>query len=310
MDEKEQIVHTSPLSRSPYWEAVDGIVCINLDRRIDRWESFCKAVKDVIPEEKIHRISGVEGVKMPGYGELPWFTERTKARSSYWGGAAGCMMAHMHAIRMAQQKGWRNVMILEDDISAKVTPEGLSMINHALTHLSGRYLLYLGYAKRVPRGLSVKQVDDVTLWRIDGALTTHAYIIPQTMFQPLLDILPTQLEDAWAWMARHRAIDTFYRNEVAAWSGVRIYSILPLMFHQNGMRSDLVNIKITLPEKEDPRALPCLVWAVYHRFLILFRRLKTCLDTRRTYRRALTGGFPGYRVKKKNAIWARLFHGK
>lgn len=310
MDNTEQIGRTPQLSLSPYWDAVDGIVCINLDKRKDRWESFCKAAKGVIPEGKIHRISGVEGVKMPGYGQLPWFSERTAERSRYWGGAAGCMMAHTNAIRMAQQNGWRNVMILEDDISANVTPEGLCMVNHALTNLSGRYLLYLGYAKRVPRGVRVKQVDDVTLWRIDGALTTHAYVIPQSMFQPLLNILPAQLEDAWAWMARHRAIDTFYRNEVAAWSGVRIYSILPLMFHQNGMRSDLVNIKISLPEKEDPRALGCLTWAVYHRLLMLFRRMKTCLDTRRTYRRALNGGFPGYRGKKKNSIWARLFHWK
>lgn len=309
MTEHDQILRDAPLSQSPYWEAVDAVVCINLDRRKDRWKSFCKAVKDVIPKDKLHRVSGVEGVMLPGYGELPWFTERTGVRSRYWGGAAGCMMAHARVIKMAQQNGWRNVMILEDDISANVTPEGLSMIHTALTTLTGRYLLYLGYAKRVPRGLMLKQADSARLWRINGALTTHAYIIPASMYRPLLEALPSKPEDVWAWIARHRAIDVFYRNEVAVWSGVRICAVLPLMFHQNGMSSDLVlNVNMQTSGQEEPQPLRGLMWYIYHRGLIFFRRLKTFFDTRRTYRRAFKGGFPGYRAKGSSKFFSHFFH--
>lgn len=288
------------LAQSPCWEAVDAVVCINLDRRTDRWRSFCKTVKDVIPEGKICRLSGVEGTKLPGFGEAPWFTERTKDRTLYWGGATGCMMAHACALRLAQQNGWRNVMILEDDVAAKITPDGLEMMRHALTHMTGRYLLYLGYSKRVPRGIRIERKGEAALWRIDGALTTHAYVVPASMYQPLLDALPDSPEKAWEWMSRHRAIDTFYRNEVAAWSRVKICAVLPLMFHQNGMSSDLINnMKIAAPAQEEPVELSRLVWLVYRRVATFCRRLKTCLNSYRTYRRALRGGFPGYRKKKK-----------
>lgn len=291
--EKHQMMKDESLAGSPCWEAVDAVVCINLDRRTDRWESFCKTVRGVIPAQKIHRLSGVEGTRLPGYGEAPWFTERTGARSHYWGGATGCTLAHTKAIRLAMEKGWRNVMIFEDDIEAKMTREGLEMVCDALRNLSGRYLIYLGYSRRAPHGVCLKQGDHSSLWRIDGAHTTHAYIVPESMYRPLLEALPASRQDAWEWMSWHRAIDCFYRNEVALWRGVRIYVVLPLMFHQNGMRSDLVTTKITPPAHEKFVELGRFTRLLHRMVVLPCRRIKVWLNALRIHYRAVWGGFPG-----------------
>lgn len=297
MNKQEQIMpKDTPLADSPCWAEVDAVVCINLDRRTDRWKSFCKTVRGVIPEEKIHRLSGVEGTKLPGYGQAPWFTARTGARSHYWGGATGCTLAHTKAIRMAMENGWRNVMILEDDIEAKMTLEGLELMSEALRSVNGRYLIYLGYSKRPPHGVCLKKGEQVSLWRIDGALTTHAYIVPESMYRPLLEALPKSREDAWEWMSWHRAIDCFYRNEVALWSGVQICAVLPLMFHQNGMRSDLVATKKVIePMREELVELGSFMRLLHALVVMPCRRVKVWLNSLRIHYRAVWGGFPGSR---------------
>jgi len=77
------------------WEFVDKILYINLDHREDRrniMETFFK--KGNIPMEKVERLSA---------------TKRTY-------GALGCLESHTRALMMAKQQGWKNVLILEDDL--------------------------------------------------------------------------------------------------------------------------------------------------------------------------------------------------
>ena len=288
------------LAQSSCWEALDGVVCINLDRRIDRWEQFQQAMSSVIPLDKIHRLSAVVGVELPGFGHAPWFSDRTGERRTYWAGVAGCMLSHAKAIKLAQQSGWRNVLIFEDDVQAKVTHEGLQMMARALQRLRGRYLMYLGYNKPIPCGVCMEKEAGAELWRTSGALAAHAYIVPQCMYEPLLAALPERQEDAWAWIARHRAVDTFYRDEVSEWSGVSIYAVLPLMFYQSGASSDLLQTTDSpgQPEYEGiPRRLGRLGNLAYH-ICAPLRKLKVYLNSRRTYYRAKRGGFPGFRKKR------------
>lgn len=295
-NDRDQTSPEDALSRSTCWEAIDAVVCINLDRRKDRWASFCKTVKGIIPAEKIHRLSGVDGTKLPGYGQEPWFTERTGARSLYWGGATGCTLAHTKAIRMAMDNGWRNVMILEDDVEGHMTREGLEIVCEGLRTLTGPYLMYLGYSRHTPHGVRLQQKGQASLWRIDGAHTTHAYIVPESMYRPLLAALPQSPELAWEWMSWHRAIDCFYRNEVAAWKGVQVYAVLPLMFHQNGMSSDLVKAtKVMKPMHEELVELGPLSHLLFRLFVLPCRRIKVWLNLRRIHYRATRGGFPGMR---------------
>ena len=300
----EEAAHRSAAggaAESTCWEAVDGMVCINLDKRTDRWEQLLETMQGVAPEGKMQRLSAVVGAEVPGYGQGPWFSARTGERSRYWAGVAGCMLSHVKAIGLAMRNKWRNVLILEDDARASVTPDGLRMMAQALRQLSGKYLLYLGYNKPLPRGVCLATEGAASLWRIDGALGTHAYIVPESMYEPLLEALPKRAEDAWMWIARHRAIDTFYRDEVAAWPGVSVYSVQPLMLSQSGASSDLMQTAQHTTNgasgADSPRELRGLCGWVY-RMCAPLRALKVRMNSRRTYSRARRGGFPGYRKKR------------
>ncbi|MCB1114909.1 MAG: glycosyltransferase family 25 protein [Chlamydiia bacterium] len=77
-------------------KAIDGIIYINLDHCVER-KAFIETEfsRLNIPKEKIHRISGV-------YDQL--------------NGTKGCLISHMLALDFALKKGWKSVLICEDDI--------------------------------------------------------------------------------------------------------------------------------------------------------------------------------------------------
>lgn len=294
------------LSGYPCWDKIDAAVCINLDKSTDRWQAFCKMVSEFLPEEKVHRVSAVVGVNLPGYGEPPWFTERTGSRASHWGGGGGCLLSHRNALRMAKERGWRNVLIFEDDAVSEVTPDELEIMGKALDELSGKWLLYLGYsASPNPCGKKIAQKGEASLWQINGAITTHAYIVPESMYDVLLDAMPAEDKDVWEWMARHRALDNFYRNEVSEWCGVKIYAILPLMFYQqwfyekyeleNGACADG---PLRLSEYTVYPRTQCGLFSICHCLFSPLRRLKVALNSWRLHFVSRWRGFRGARKKK------------
>lgn len=278
------------------WNAVDGVLVINLDTCEHRMEHF-RAANAFLPQEKVHRVSACLGRALPGYGEKPWFTERTGERSSYWAGAAGCAVSHRRAIEKAKAEGWKNVLIMEDDV--ELVPEGGEALCKALELIKGDYMLYLGYSRPTPFGRRVAELPAHALWQIEGVLSTFAYMVSASLYDRLLEILPTE-ENAWEWMAKHRAIDTFYRDVVAEMSGVRVYSILPdIAEHLDDGISEIGGT--TTVNKHSRTLLPYSYYSprgIVHVLGTPIRRLKVQLNAARTHRRALNGGFPGYRKKR------------
>lgn len=278
------------------WNAVDGVLVINLDTCMERMEHF-RAANVFLPQEKVHRLSACLGRTLPGYGEAPWFTERTGKRASYWAGAAGCAVSHRRAIETARKNGWKNVLVMEDDV--ELVAEGGEALQQALASLSGDYMLYLGYSRPTPFGKCVAEAGGHTLWKIEGVLSTFAYIVSASLYDRLLEILPTE-ENVWPWMAEHRAIDTFYRDVVAGMPGVGTYCILPDIAEH--VDAGISEIRGEMTCNTHSRTLMPLSYAsprgVAHVLGSPLRRLKVKLNSVRTYRRALKGGFPGYRNRK------------
>ena len=71
---------------------IDAVIVINLDHRPDRWEEFQEHHGHQIPSDKLHRISGIFGQEITGFGEHPWF--RGRDRDKVWAGKAGCTLSH------------------------------------------------------------------------------------------------------------------------------------------------------------------------------------------------------------------------
>ena len=80
------------ISMSNYREQIDGIFYINLDHRTDRKEEI---------ERELTRFD----LKFERFPAIPHKI-----------GGVGCGTSHLEVIKLAKQRGYRNVLIFEDDI--------------------------------------------------------------------------------------------------------------------------------------------------------------------------------------------------
>lgn len=281
---------------STCWDAIDAVIVINMDSRPDRLRSFMLHTGKYIPEGKLHRVSAVVGTFIKGYGEAPWFSENTGKRSSAWAGTAGCALSHRRALEMAQQHGWRNVLILEDDATYLPSEAAEKLLPKAMEMLSGPCMLYLGFNRPVPYGHKVAGCIGAGLWKVEGAMATHAYLVTQEIYPILLTELPTE-ETVWEWISVYRAVDMFYRNIVARTAKCRVYALFPVMFRQGVSRSDIAGRVVDGSSYSCPHEPYELVSlrGFAHALLAPFRSVKMRLNSWYTHRRALKGGFPGYR---------------
>ena len=282
------------------WSHIDGVLVVNLDKNPERMEHFMEVNAPTMPLEKVERLSAVYGRDLPGFGAPPWFMPRTMERAGYWAGAAGCTLSHRNAIKTAKEKGWRNVLIMEDDAVTQDMPDAMQLLDEIFPLLTGQYMLYFGYSRPTPYGKCVKKVGKHGLWQTEGVLSTFAYLVPESMYDLLLAEMPTD-ENVWEWHSIHRAIDSFYRDTVAARHGVKMYVIQPdLILHVDGA-SD-INGKNVVYDRYD-RNLEPLAYAsvkgLWHVLMKPFHRLKVKLNAVRTHRRAIKGGFPGFKKRKK-----------
>lgn len=281
------------------WEGVDGVLVINMDSNPARYESFLAAVAPHLPTERLERLSAVAGRELPSFGKPPWFTERTGERAKFWGGTAGCALSHAKAISYAQEKGWKNVLIFEDDV-VLTNKETLGLVvAGALSIIEGDYLLYLGYNKPAPYGRKVEAVNGAELWKTSGCLATHAYLVPQSLYALLLNSLPKGEADVWMWLSKYKAIDVFYRDFLPM-MGADIYVVNPPMCVQADSVSDIGGTASVGEDMSCAGPIPC--YGVRRLLRILgapLRRLKIKLNSIRTHRRAVKGGFPGPRKRKK-----------
>lgn len=293
MSDQSENIHTA-------WAKVDGLQVINLDAFPERMEQFLADNQNVVPREKVHRLIAIDGRKLPGYGEPPWFMPRTMERAYFWGGTAGCALSHRKAIELAKNAGWRNVLVLEDDVRILDNKEAMSMLEYALDNLSGRYLLYLGYSRPTPYGKKIYDAGTHSLWKTEGVLAGYGYLVPQSMYDLLLAHLPTT-ENVWEWLSKYRAVDSFYRDNIAPMRGVNVYMIQPdLIEHVDGVSSIANTYTSTAHHQKDvqPYSYASLS-GVWHILCSPFRRLKVWLNSIRTHRRAVKGGFPGFKKRKK-----------
>lgn len=284
-----------------FWDHIDSVYVINLDTSTDRWENFLKSSKGIIPHEKLHRISGVRGRELAGYGELPWFSERTGERSSSWGGAAGCVLSHRKILETARDNGDGYFAVFEDDVVFRSVPEAEEMLERFFDeNCFRRGIFYLGFHKMPLTGRRLIGENGAEIWQLPGVLATHAYVLHGESIGKLLPLLPTS-ENVWAWLARYRAIDTWYREYITMQAGIPVYGLIPQWVVQGPSYSDIGGVATTGSPKEKrvrPHCCGGLAW-LGHLAVLPFTRMKSLLNSRRTFRRAVHGGFPGKRKRKK-----------
>lgn len=184
----------------------DRIVCINLDRRADRWEGFLRTATPHIPPERIERFSAFDAQKLL----IP----------SWWNGTPGgyaCTLSHRFAIAQAFAGGAETALFFEDD--ALLAPDFGARVGAFLRVVPADWhLLYLGGQHRprfrpLPVGEGVvrcRQTIRMHAYVVHrrGAAAIHDHLARTTKIcdQALADIngrFPTYAPDRW--MAAQRA---------------------------------------------------------------------------------------------------------
>lgn len=99
-------------NKNPF-DFFDGIYCINLDERTDRWDHSCEQFEKLGIRERVERFSAIR----PCYDsrwdrKTPWGAGKRKYPRL---GAVGCAESHKEIIRLSMEQNFKNVLVFEDD---------------------------------------------------------------------------------------------------------------------------------------------------------------------------------------------------
>lgn len=133
-------------------------------------------------------------------------------------GAVGCHLSHLKCLMMAKKNGWKNVLILEDDVEFSesfsqdiqpfldMLPEDWGMVNFGGNHLDAY----------------PEQVDGI-LHKCSSTRTTHAYLANSNIYDTLIDKLTLSLDEflpvdeVYAELQREQIINCYAPIPPMAW---------------------------------------------------------------------------------------------
>lgn len=166
-------------SSQPWWSHIDKIFYINLDHRTDRRTSIETLLRNDlnIPESKIERISAVK--HSPGF--------------------IGCAMSHLHAVKLAIDRGYKNVCILEDDFQVIDINNFNIHINNMIEEFNVIMLAMTPICLRKQTGLIDPRLqpqpglENSRLHKIHAALGMPGYIVAKNYLPKMKEMFETAL---------------------------------------------------------------------------------------------------------------------
>lgn len=165
---------------------VDKIFFINMDKDTDR-------LADVLQQFEKHGITNYE--RIPGI-EVD-IEEANKFRflgpyggadrDKYYKKSAGCMLSHKKAIEMSKERGYKRVLIMEDDF--KIVDNFAEKFSQVMTRFTEDAipwnLLWLGLC-RWQNVTTNKPINDYLMKIVGGGCCTFAYIINANFYDLVL----------------------------------------------------------------------------------------------------------------------------
>jgi GR25 family glycosyltransferase involved in LPS biosynthesis len=194
---------------------IDKIFIINLKNRLDRKKQIIKELQRV----KLDNYEFFRAVKPHDkmveewcdkyIDPLPqWFINSGKNPNKYRCGALGCLLSHYEIIKISKERGYKNILILEDDTKFEVKDnetfiQKLESYSQQIDQIENIYgLLYLvGNHGRNPK--TKKQVSQ-NLIMTRHTLTTGSYIISDKAMDLVLENIK----------GYKREIDVFYIEHI------------------------------------------------------------------------------------------------
>ena len=161
----------------------DGIYCINLRSRKDRWEE-CETEFARHGLSGVIRVNAVAGIPKSRKNVGTMGLDPAGANfSDRLAGCAGCLLSHLKAIRHARRSSFKKILLLEDDI------QFVGGVQEKFEALASQIpddwkMLYFGGNEKGRQ----TQVDN-NIVRISDMLMTHAVAVNCDLFDELIGIL-------------------------------------------------------------------------------------------------------------------------
>lgn len=193
-------------------DAFDGIFCINLDNRQDKWQQCVDQFTRLGILDKVTRFSAIKNSD----------------------GAVGCRLSHLKCIELAQQNKWKSVLILEDDVDfIEATFKSVVLAEADLINEGSSWgMCYLGsnwHYLDQPMSQFNKISPNLFQILVRGVHCTHAYAVHHTAYDTILLHAPTV-----------RCIDDFYANHILS-LGITVLHTMPIHAIQRATFSDIEN---------------------------------------------------------------------
>ena len=165
---------------------VDQIFLLNLDSRTDRLQECIEEFKKLgVNPQQWERFSALRGanpfVQQKYLQEYQVFSKALEAHGKkYIDGAFGCLVSHHEMIKLAKERGYKRVLILEDDFEAtdllfdQDLLQSIGNTNFDMFYLSASH------------ALEPTQSSVVGIKKVARALSTAAYIIDQSIYTKVL----------------------------------------------------------------------------------------------------------------------------
>lgn len=160
---------------------VDKIFIINLDSRPDRM----KNIEDNLKKNNIKNYERFSAIKVnPNEINIGDYSNMYRQTKGYIIGSVGCRNSHLGVIKLAKQRNYSRILILEDDMTFKKNYLTIfrKCINQCLKNNIDYDMLLLYYNLFKP----YKYISD-NLIKVSKALSGVAYILTSKIFDKILN---------------------------------------------------------------------------------------------------------------------------
>lgn len=170
LDRLLDVLRNRKTPRYRFLDHIDRIFYINLEHRTDRRENALKQLRMIDPDlSKVERFSGIE-----------YHNDELSKRDQ---NTVGCSKSHIAVAQIARERGYNNVLVLEDDFNIKVTLEELDRhICAFFDRIKTFHFLLLGTGAN----LKTNRHDDI-LNKVLVSWNMTAYIMSSSVFPRWID---------------------------------------------------------------------------------------------------------------------------
>ena len=191
----------------------DKIYCINLDRRIDRWEETTIELKKWGLYDKVIRYSAVDGNTI------------TQQNNKINKGELGLVETHIKIITEAKNNNYKNILIIEDDITFT---EEIIKIDEYFNQLPKSWdILWFGGNHNIHMGETINKISKNVI-KCHQTYSTHCIAFNEKIYDLVLNLLNK----------KEKPVDVYYSDIQKIYD---CYSFYPSVALQRPSYSDIQN---------------------------------------------------------------------